>query len=165
MTEIKLNSLVVDGISSLGFDVGMQKHDIETILGKSLGEADVETDDVSCYLWEMDNGIVWSINFDKEDTCFEIKLDFDEQASNFYIELAGQKECIDNTTTFERIVEIFCSLSLDWQFDIKRMYLQTACVRLPSRARLYFAFGNKKSSDYGLFLLSFLHESHKFNLR
>jgi hypothetical protein len=44
----------------------MQKHDIETILGKSLGEADVETDDVSCYLWEMDSGIVWSIFFDKE---------------------------------------------------------------------------------------------------
>lgn len=89
----------------------------------------------------------------------------ENDSSNFYIRLGRQSEKIDDKTTFERIVDILSCLNLDWQFDTKRMYLQTACIRLPSGIRLYFAFGDKEVGDHGLFLLSFLLESHELNLR
>lgn len=163
---MKLDSLIIDGISVLGFNTGMSKSEMEEVLGESFGESYIETEDLTCYLWERDNGVLWAIYFDKKDVCFEIKLNFDENTlPEFSIELKGQRKIISNKTTFEEIVETLHCLKLDWRFDVKRMYLQTACIHLPSGGRLYFAFGNKEDGDYGLFSLSFILESHEFNLR
>ncbi|WP_423735445.1 hypothetical protein [Chitinophaga caseinilytica] len=162
--DILLNDLLINGLSRLGINVGMRKAEMETALGAALGKSYIETPDVVCYLVELKDGITWTINFDNQDNCYEIKID-ENRPINFLVSLGEERVKIDNTTTFDKLVEILHSLNIDWEFDEKRMYLQTACMRLDNGIRLFYAFGEKGDGDYGLFSLHFLLETHNYNVR
>lgn len=163
MINFKLNELIVTGVLPLGFSVGMQKNEIEMILGKHLDEPDIVTEDVYYYLVQMNEGAIWTLIFDKEHICFEAKLDFDENPFiDFGIQTEMGIEKITKETSFEKLVNILSYLKIDWCFDSKRTYLQTVCILLQNGLRIYFSFGDKEDNDFGLFSISALMESHKY---
>lgn len=144
----------------------MSKVYIEEILGRSLGQCDIETGDLRLYYVEGEAGIIWSFYFDLEDICFEIRLDCKEnEATRLIINLHGKYTVINKDTPFDTLVSTLAELGLDWFFDVKRMYFQTACLNLANGLRLFFAFGEKADRDYGIFSFTFLLETHSYNIR
>lgn len=164
MKNIELNGLVIDGSFYLGLRVGLTKYEIEKILGKRFGTADIETPDLDSYYIELKTGVVLSILFDKEDICYEINLDIEENKdSNLIVQFEQQIERIYRTIPFEKLVATILKLNVEWEFDNKRVYLQTVCIRLKNGLRLYYAFGNKSNNDYGLFSIKSILETHRFS--
>lgn len=164
MKTIELNDLITNGDFYLGLKVGLRKDEIERVISKPLGIPDIETTDVNHYIIEMETGINLSIIFDKEDICFEIKLNLEENSNlNLIVQLEGQFERINEDISFEKLITIISKLNVEWEFDERRVYLQTICIRLKNGLRLYYAFGNKLENDHGLFLIGSILEPHKFS--
>src|SRR5688572_20755108 len=97
--NIKLNDLVNTGSFLPGLRVGLEKYEIEKLLGKSLGKADIETPDLDWFYVELKSGLELSILFDKEGICFKIDLDVDENEKNdLIIQFDQQLEIINEST-------------------------------------------------------------------
>ena len=156
--NVELNDIILYGSFYLGLKVGLSKHDIERILGKPFGNVDIETPDLNFYYIELKNGLVLSILFDKQDICFEINLNLEENKDlNLIIQFEDHLETINPTIPFEKLIAIISKLNVEWEFDIKKIYLQTICIRLKNGLRLYYAFGNK--NDYGFFSIKSIIET------
>lgn len=163
MKNLNLNDLIVKGHSYIGINVGMSKIEIEEVFGKPLGKCDIVTDDVNYYLVQIRRELLWTLVFDKEDICFEIRLDLEKNENlHFYIEIRDKLKMVNNEMKLDDIIDFLSSFNINWQFDSKRIYLQTVCILLKNGLRMFFSFGDKESNDYGLFSISFLLESHKY---
>jgi hypothetical protein len=164
MKNIILNDLMINGNFFFGLEVGLAKKEIEKLLKQPLGTPDIETPDVNYYVVEIKTGVLLTIIFDKEDICFEIKLDLEENKDlNLIVQIEGTAERIDEDISFEKLISIISKLNIEWSFDSKRVYLQTVCVLLKNRLRLYYAFGEKNENDYGLFEIKSILETHRFS--
>jgi hypothetical protein len=141
--------LFINGSFYPGLTVGLTKSEIGKLSGQQLESPDFQTPDVDHYIVKMKTGIVLSMIFDKEDICFDISLRIKEN------------EELNEAISFE---DLIAKLNVAWEFDKKKTYLQTICIRLNNGLRLYYAFGNKDDNDYGLFSIRSILETHKFNL-
>lgn len=129
MNNIELNDLFINARFSKSIKVGFTKDNIEQLLGMRLGKPDVETPDVSWYYFELDSKLIVSLNFDKNEVCYEIKFKFKEnKKANFFIRLEQGIEDINEEMPFDHLLNIISNLNISWEFDRKRVYLQTVCV-------------------------------------
>lgn len=158
---MELNNLLVNGEFYPKLKVGQTKREIEELLGLELGSPDIETDDVDYYMARIKTGICLVIIFDKSDVCFEIRLDLDKNEDiGFVIKSDDGVLVIDNKISFETLIAILFQLNIEWVFDKKRIYLQTACVSLGSGLSLYYAFGEKSDNDHGFVSIKSVLEGH-----
>lgn len=158
-----LNDLFITGRFSELITVGQTKDAIENTLGSPLGVPDIETPDVSLYYLEIKPGLVVSISFDKKSICYEIDLALEESIqTRFYLCLDNNSESIHEHIPFEQLLNIISKLNIEWQFDPKRVYLQTVCILLSNGLRLYYSFGNKENKDFGLFSIKSILEGHEY---
>jgi len=161
--NIELNDLFITGKFSELITVGQTKDDIENTLGSPLGVPDIETPDVNLYYLEIKPGLVVSISFDKLNICYEINLALEEDTkTHFFIRLDNNTETIHEHIPFEHLLSINSKLNIEWQFDPKRVYLQTVCVLLNNGLRLYYSFGSKENKDFGLFSIKSILEGHEY---
>lgn len=160
--SIELNDLFINARFSELFTVGLTKENIEQLLGLKLGNPDIETSDISLYYIDLISGLDVSMIFDKKNVCCEINLDLDEnREANFFICIDQSIEEINKNTPFGHLLNVISRLNIGWQFDRKRVYLQTVCILLENGLRLYYAFGSKKENDYGLFSIKLILENHE----
>lgn len=161
--NVSINSLLVNGSFDLGLKAGLTKFDVEKIPGKPFGAADIETPDVDYYYVDMKAGVCLVIIFDKAGICYEMKIKLtDNEKINFVGEVGNKIEKINSKTSIDKIVSILSELNIEWKFDTKRMYLQTAILALESGISLHYAFGERKVKDYGLFAIQSNMENHEF---
>ena len=162
LNSIELNDLFINARFSEHLTVGLTKENIEQLLGLKFGDPDIETPDISLYYIELKSGLDVSIIFDKKNICYEINLDLDENREvNFFIRIDQSIEEINKNTPFEHLLSVIFMLNIEWEFDRKRVYLQTVCILLENGLRLYYAFGSKKENDYGLFSIKLILENHE----
>jgi hypothetical protein len=158
---MELNSLFVQGDIFPGLKVGQTKKEIEFVLGSALGDPDIITPDVTYYVYETKAGVNLVIVFDKNDVCFEIRIDLDKNANaGFVVTLYNASQSINSSIHFDMVIDILRQLNIEWQFDTKKTYLQTVCILLKSGVRLYYAFGEKEANDYGFFSIKSVLEGH-----
>jgi hypothetical protein len=164
--SIELNDLFINARVFEHLTVGLTKENIEQLLGLKLKNPDIETPDINLYYIDLRSGLEVSVIFDKKNICYEINLDLDENSeANFFIRIDQSVEEINRHTPFEHLLSVICKLNIGWEFDRKRVYLQTVCILLENGLRLYYAFGSKKESDYGLFSIKLILENHELTAR
>jgi hypothetical protein len=157
MKKISLDNLLISGSFFPGLRVGLTKQAIEIIIGRMLDKVYLETPDLKCYLAEIKTDYFLTLYFDKNDLCFEIRLDFEK---NKDLELIVQFGRISENILFEKLISIILKSNVEWEFDIRRVYLQTVCVKLRNELRFFYAFGKKDENDFGLFAISSILEPH-----
>src|SRR5690242_2858245 len=124
--NIKINDLLSSGYFLPELRVGLKKQDIEKVLGKKLGPTDIETPDLNSFRIGLESGMQLSILFDKEEMCFKINFDLEENESNNLIFQCDQTiEILNENTSFDKLITILSNLSVEWQFDGRKTYLQT----------------------------------------
>jgi len=157
----KANDILITGSLYPGLKIGLTKSEIEKVLLLTFGKPDIETPDLEYYLIDTETGIVLTIIFDPKGICYEIKIDFKENKDlNLTVEVGEEIENINEHIPFEKLIEILSLLNIEWEFDRSKIYLQTICIRLKNGLRLYYAFGDRVSDDYGFFSLRLLLETH-----
>lgn len=149
---MELNNLLVNGC----FDClkpGQTKQHLEEALGRSIDSPDIDTPDVDYYEIDTEAGATLVIIFNKEGICAEIRLDFDKNESvRFVVDLGkGKSQQLKRDVSVDVLVDVLCSLGIEWEFDPKKIYLQTIVFRLANGLMLYYSFGEKKYRDYGFF--------------
>jgi len=162
--NIDITDLLVNGSFDFGLKAGITKFDVEKILSKPLGAPDIETPDVDYYYMDMKTGVCLVIIFDKVGICYEMKIKLnDNEKINFVVQIGNKIEKIDDKISIDKLISILAGLNIKWTFDTKRMYMQTAIMLLQSGISLHYAFGEKKSNDYGLFVIQSNLANHEFS--
>jgi hypothetical protein len=158
---MELNNLLVNSDFYPRLKVGQTKSEIEAISGIELGSPDIETEDVNYYELKMKTGLCLIVIFDKTDICFEIRLDIDKnQDIDFKIREGDNIRSFNANIHFDTLIDILTHLNSEWEFDKAGTYLQTVCIHLSNGLRLYYAFGDKGTGDYGFFSIKSILEGH-----
>jgi len=161
--NVNITGLLVNGSFGWGLKAGLTKFDVEKILNQPLSAPDIETPDVDYYYFDMKTGVCLVMIFDKAGICYEMKIKLsDNEKLNFVVQIGNKIEKINGKTSIDKIVSILSGLNVEWKFDTKRMYMQTAIMLLKSGISLHYAFGEKKLRDYGLFAIQSNMEGHEF---
>lgn len=149
---MKLNNLLVSGYFD-NLRLGQTKQQLEEALGRNIGNPDIETPDADYYEVDTEAGVTLVIILNKAGICFEIRLDFDKNESvKFVVDLyKGKLQQLKRDVSVDILVDVLSRLGIEWEFDPKKIYLQTIVFRLNNGLMLYYSFGERKNRDYGFF--------------
>jgi hypothetical protein len=157
-----LNDLFLDGQVVPGLKPGLSKSKVEEVLNMPLEDRSIDTPDLDYYYVELPCGLVLSMQFDKDEICFEIGLDLEQNKTmNLILKIDEYIEKVSEDITFDALITILFKLNIDWHFDIKRTYSKTVCIHSKNGVKFYYSFEDRVKNDYGLFSLRLLLDGHK----
>jgi hypothetical protein len=161
MNQIELVQLLNEQIHFEGLKVGLSKYDFEQILDKNLSDPAIETPDLTLFYIKLKSGITLSCSFDLSNICFDITIDFElNESLKIVFQDITKEEQIDKDSSFDWVISMLAKAKTNWEFDRKRIYRQTCCIRIKNGLRLFYAFGDKKGNDFGLFEIRSISENH-----
>lgn len=161
--NVLLNKLFLEGQFGPGIKAGLTKPEIEKLLGHTLTNPDIVTPDVDSYYVDLETGVVLTILFDKKHVCYKVNLDIRENTHlDLVVELEGRVEELSREIPLQSLVQIIYSLNIPWEFDPKKVYMQTVCLHLENGLRLLYSFGKKEENDFGLFSIHSILEPYTF---